>query len=956
MSGTIWDTIIKFQDIVRYGNVEELQCNNLLSKTVSNLMYTHIYQKKKRFDDLTNQLTHEINNIETLGNLNTIMTNMMMKFDEVFDKYRDVCLTEYGRKCQTEPLLKRMDYICEESKTNLCRLLHMVRKEYEDNLKFQIKSVLTEIKLSESMKRFQEMVIGNVDKYLELTVDQQSLAFEEIWLKCFGQEDEEDKVNERDENFCDLYSRFKIESMELESQPAIYELFRSHNFNMEAVFQSIRLYITARFQLKPSKSKTTEEFIYPTNINHISIRDMKPYPGKESYEYFDGNQLFSLYKKHGKDHIKFTDWVPTKCLPLVQLCSGHFNDPDIICKDKLKQICLLSSSLKNPKITNKNTWGILVEKIFSNTLFIIQKDPIVSSTTVREIIDNVSRTLKIVNHEISYIQAKLSITAERTISTFVFAVAFRSLWNIKKNKPLEHQIKKREKKSNYRHYFLKKIENRKMVRGGWNRERMKDSDHQIAKKFAKDFICGVERGILNNFKLTIENLFKERKESLSHESIFFLANSIISKELNRSEEEILHTDNFVVQFICNRNEAMKGLFDQEWSRANEEVYYTIAQQMKTEFSKQITNVIQVLKALLTDLTESSMKSGHPVDKASDSDSNFEIVSMIERKSSENQKLSEKEGPFKAMMMYLKMYLDPNVSPHHFQNFFANIFKIEGKQIQKSDTYILCHKPSKPHLDEDIFKKLDNTKMFNNENIYSIYEYTTAFLQVLGSYRYTVSLEEFDNMVQSIEDDYKKEVLGCPSRCPSCGKLCEKKIHPRNEQCHIKTGHQICSMGGKVWNNDLKRTAVLFMCDDYKDHTKVTLQGRTTTWGQFKEGLSACWEWELLKEEKYRTLQAHNQDKMVRIWNKFGRAILSYYADEKEGTEIAYVPYISFDEVHKNLSLRYNICFVIDGTGSMHREIQKVRISVKQFISKYQEQGKESQFNVVIYRDIVTKDH
>ena len=74
------------------------------------------------------------------------------------------------------------------------------------------------------------------------------------------------------ENFSDLYSRFKIESMELESQPAIYELFRSHEFDMDEIIHSIRTDITARFQLKPSKSKTTEEFIYPTNINHISIK------------------------------------------------------------------------------------------------------------------------------------------------------------------------------------------------------------------------------------------------------------------------------------------------------------------------------------------------------------------------------------------------------------------------------------------------------------------------------------------------------------------------------------------------------------------------------------------------------------------------------------------------------------------------------------------------------------
>ena len=154
---------------MRYGNVEELQCNNLLSTIISNLMdCLYIYKNIKRFDDLTNQLILEINSIGTLSSPDIILTNTMMKFDEVFIHYQDICLEEYGRTCQNEPLLKAMDHICVDSKVNMRKLLYMVRKEYEDNFKFQIKSVLTEIKLSESMKRFQEIVIGDVDRYLEL--------------------------------------------------------------------------------------------------------------------------------------------------------------------------------------------------------------------------------------------------------------------------------------------------------------------------------------------------------------------------------------------------------------------------------------------------------------------------------------------------------------------------------------------------------------------------------------------------------------------------------------------------------------------------------------------------------------------------------------------------------------------------------------------------------------------
>ena len=79
------------------------------------------------------------------------------------------------------------------------------------------------------------------------------------------------KLLSDDENFGDLYSRFKIESMEIESQSTIFELFRNHKFNMDDIINSIRFDITlARFQLKPPKIKTTEDFIYPTNVKSSS--------------------------------------------------------------------------------------------------------------------------------------------------------------------------------------------------------------------------------------------------------------------------------------------------------------------------------------------------------------------------------------------------------------------------------------------------------------------------------------------------------------------------------------------------------------------------------------------------------------------------------------------------------------------------------------------------------------
>ena len=40
----------------------------------------------------------------------------------------------------------------------------------------------------------------------------------------------------------------------------------------------------------------------------------------------------------------------------------------------------------------------------------------------------------------------------------------------------------------------------------------------------------------------------------------------------------------------------------------------------------------------------------------------------------------KDSPFKAMVIYLQMYLDPNVSPEDFAQFLKNEFEIDGVKM------------------------------------------------------------------------------------------------------------------------------------------------------------------------------------------------------------------------------------------------------------------------------------
>ena len=971
MSGTIWDTIIKYQDIVKYRNVEELMCSNLLRALVSELMKKNIYSNQEMFQKNTEKLLLEINEIETLFHPNIILTKVMTKFDDDYNMHQDDCLTEFTNKCRNDTRLKKMNHICDEQKSNLSRLIYIERKNHEDKLKYHIKAVLTEIKLSESMKMFQEAIIKNVDKYLEINVEDQKIAFEETWIECFGTDDRKEEDFERDEIFDDLYSIFKMELRTMENKPAIYELFRNLNFIMDDIINSINSELLSRFQSNPKLFKGTDQFIYHCSENNVPIKDMNFFGGKGKYEYLGKYSLFQYTKvRHyyilTRHELKISKWIPNECHPLVQYCSGYYNHPDITWNklDKSNQILLLASLLKAPENFTLSTWNKFVNNITTNIQEFIDRDPNISQGTVKELVNFLYSLYKIVNYEIGYIEAKLSNTAERMISTYVFAMAFKSLWETKTKKRFENKSKTETKKSNLLQYFLQKIENRKMVRGKWDRVKMRDSDQKISKQFAKDLLEGVQRGVVTGQQPIIQNYFKDRRGGLSHESIFLSADDTITKELSTSDPdpdpEIVDIDNFAVQYICNRNELIKIEFQRQWDLLTDELYVVTVEEMKIKFTKQVGTLKRVLKKLLDSLVDRCDKSESACseNKAFDSDSNFELAEIgVSKEVGTELSLKGRESPFKAMLTYLRMYLDPKVTSLEFDTFFANIFMVDDVKIKLSDTFILCDKLIDPTnvLDEDTFKKLSNTKMFHSENIFNIHEYISNFLSILTEYEYKLTKAEFEELIRPMKEEFEKDVIGCPSRCPTCGKLCERELHPNDGNCQIKTGHQICSMGGNVWNNDGEKSAVLFMCDDYTDNTRVLIPGYTMNWGQFKEKCGNDWDWTLPKDEKYSAKQRSNREKMIKIWNKFGKGILKYYL-QTHGTKIKYIPYTSVDEVYKTqLSVEYNICFVIDGTGSMCREIEKARISVGQFISKYKERGTESKFTVVIYRDHCDKN-
>ena len=945
MSGNIWDTIIKYPDIVKYRNVKMLK--KLLRKVVSKLIESHITYHRQEYIENTEKLSVEIRNINILCNPDYILNHIMLRFHDLFQQHREDCLAEYKSRCQNDMLLKAKEVLCGEHELNLTRLIYMEKKIHEDKIKFQITAIQIEKKLSESMKKFQEAINKNVDSYLELSIENQTLAFEKTWAICFADEYVNEQKAELNESFENLYSLFKIECKAMENKKDIKERFIYEYFQMRNIIDNVKSEILEEFLLESRK----QAFIFPCIENNIPLKDMTPFTGNKSYQYLPHDKLYKTQTDiFLRTKLILPSWIPKECTPLIKYCSGYYNHPDIQWKawHIQKQILCLASNLKSSRDNDKSSWEVLIDDISVIKTF-AEEDPNVSPATVKKMVNHLCHLINVVNYELSFIQAKLSVTAERKLSTLVFTYAFDSLWETKTKKRQEHVTKTEKEKQSLLEYFLRKIEIRKMVRGGWDREEMKKSDRDTSHKFALDFLGSVRRGVVTEEQSVIENLFNEQNTKLSHQSLLLLANSIMLRNFkDNPKEEIMYENHFVVQFICNRNEELRKLFTTQWKQVQDHLYFKIKSAMNEKFDKKLAPIKEILKTLLADLVKSHSKAEISEHKAFDSDSNFDIVDMIA--CDIDSKLKLKQSPFRAMMLYLQAYLDPKIPSEEFNELFRNEFEVDGIKMKISDTYKLCNKPFDPKqvLNEEIFQKLNYIEMFSFENIFNIFDFVTQFLHVIDSNSFELTEKDFEDMVRPIKENFERDAIGCPNQCPSCGKLCERELHPEDGLCQIKTGHQICSMGGKVWNNDEDKTAVLYMCDDYQNYTNVIIQGRPSTWKHFQDTTQDQWDWTMPQDEEYLVLQKNNRKFMKDIWNKFGKGILNYYSTG--GTKISFVPYTSSGELCKALTLKYYICFVIDGTVSMATEIKKTRVSVGQFIDEYKQLAHNSEFRVVIYRD------
>ena len=980
MSGVIWDTIIKYQDIVKYRNSEELESSSKLSKIVSDLMKKKIYFNRYIFREITEKLIYTVGDINRWKSSKVVLQNVKEKLDDQFEEYQEEALKDFAEQCQTDPLLKKKSYLCDEAKSNLRRLIFMEKKTYEDKLKFEIKARLKEIKLNEKIRRFQEAIEKNADRYLELNTEEQEGEFEIIWFSCFSNDTKEEEETDFDEIFDDLYSVFRMESKTMENKSTIYTLFRRFNFEMDTTIKILCERILSRFCDESNKFAGAEQFIYPWRENKVPLKDMTPYIGKLNFEYLSKDSLYVIEVQEKRSYLDFRKHVPKECHPLIKYCSGYFNHPDIIWNPaKRKQILLLASKLKDPTDPKRSTWEKLISNISKRVQEFIRSDQIVSQSTVKEIVDFLSQACKLVNYEINFIEAKLTNGAERMISTLAFAFAFKSVLNAKFEEQRDDESDENERKENGLIYFLQKVKNRKSARGGWDRNEMRNGDLKMAKRFAGDFLVAVSKGISTACELSFfEEYFEKEADRLSSKNTMLQANEKVTEKIQEASKSMederlkaykthlldqikaqnhsskrmppipdslpedfpypslsIEEENFVVQVICNRIEILKNLYQEEWKKVSIERLYTkIFRSMKNTFIKQISIAKDILEEFLKMLEGMCKEKDRLFEVGTDSDSNFEVANEAAAEEAAcYPDPKTREAPFKVMVIFLEKYLNPKVSPEEFNQFFTDVFEIDGVKIMRHhDTYVLFEKPHDPaqELDEEIFQTLSDTNIFRNtETIFNIKVYIQEFLRKLNCYEYRVTEGEYESILKATKEQFEANIFNCPFKCPSCGKFCEKEIHLQESKCQILTGHQIGSMGGNVPNNDEDKTAILQMCDYYEEDSPV-----------------------LIPEEGYVALQKKNRNQMIEIWNKYGKEILKHYANR--GNQITYIPYTSPEEIYQSLFslfslflLKYYTCFVIDGNNLMGGTIEYVKKRILDAMKDSQLEG-PSTFKVIIH--------
>ena len=156
MAGLIWETCVKYQDIVRFSDFEEMAFSEIIYGQIHKFIEEELYQNEKFFQEKLKEILTEIAAVENYCDPSILIFQKMETFDESFSPRKEKCENLFSAHFEKHPQSAKFNIVFEEAKTNLHRLIFIYRKSFEDKIKFRINHVLLELKISDGMRTFRD--------------------------------------------------------------------------------------------------------------------------------------------------------------------------------------------------------------------------------------------------------------------------------------------------------------------------------------------------------------------------------------------------------------------------------------------------------------------------------------------------------------------------------------------------------------------------------------------------------------------------------------------------------------------------------------------------------------------------------------------------------------------------------------------------------------------------------
>ena len=683
MAGETWRTIIKFQDIIKFKNLNELQLHKDLKQLVDDMMEIHFYSKKKEIRKIIYKLSAEILDFDcrsdSASDLKEQIVRKCKEFSDHFEGIKLICICEYRSKAAN---LQESILIHREHLEQLERLIITEKLDYVISLKTRTNEIYDQRKRMECFQMFKNKVTNNIEGYFKMGTQNQDNEYERLWKEFF--EMEEMNILYREQNLTDLFLMFSSE-WDLIPTKEMLDTYRSVDYDLD---KFIEFFKSKLIKNLTNNNQDEEQYFYPSKKS-LPLKDIQPHFLSNRLEYLDESKLYYVHSTEGQESkfLKYfpnskaiykQDWVPEDCVPLLQSCSGYYSEHDINWKElspnkqivKLvtslacrnsnvapAQIVYLSRILFNSGSHYSNATPQLVQDINRDIQLFINRE--ITPVTIQQIADVLNKRLTIFNHEISYIGAELSIYARRSIGSFVFSIAFKSYYSRMWRLYSENSKNIADEKANLKQYFLNKVEIGKTIHLNKDCSSSDKYDVNIAEKYVKTYKTILyNRARYELSKITNEHL-NTMEGLFSHDSITKEANERVSKALISTTQA---NSQFVVTFFCERNHALEIIFNERWdeftTRNSELITRTAVEEQQESFTLITNQLANVLKFL--DIEDKFLLN---------SDKCFQPCEEQPKKCDSFQL---NESPFRSMLLYLSYLMDPSYSSDEVRIFFSRV--------------------------------------------------------------------------------------------------------------------------------------------------------------------------------------------------------------------------------------------------------------------------------------------